>query len=77
MSYDVDAANARWVAARDDLDWDAACADLDQAQALLQQAAATLSEEMFQASPAFGEWLAGRTADYHTHAAQLEEWIRA
>jgi hypothetical protein len=74
--YDVDAFNARSVAARRHLSWDEALGELQAAHEALRRIIEHGDAEAAIADPRFREWLLGRSRDYEHHAAQLRAWLR-
>jgi hypothetical protein len=71
-SYDVDGFNAANVAERGRQDWRATLEELTKASHTFGMAAASLPDD-----PRTREWLASRTADFETHAAEIRAWLDA
>lgn len=70
--YDVDGFNLASVAVRARQDWRATLDELAKASHTFGMAAASLPGD-----PRTREWLASRTADFETHAAELRAWLDA
>lgn len=70
--YDVDGFNAASVAVRSRQDWRATLDELAKASHTFGMAAASLPDD-----PRTRAWLAGRTADFETHAAEIRAWLDA
>lgn len=74
QDYDDDGFNAAHVAARRELSWVAALAELGIAHAALRAFLRTLAPADLAADRRFAEWLLGRASDFDDHAAQLRAW---
>lgn len=73
QTYDDDRFNAARVAARRELGWVAALADLAVTHAALRAFLGTVAPAA-AADPRFGEWLLSRASDFDDHATQLRAW---
>ena len=76
VTYDVDACNSRWVAARAQLTWAETLAELAAANRLLLAAVDDVPEGLYASVSDFGDWLAGRAGDYALHTNQIQVWLR-
>ena len=70
-TYDVDAFNAAAVAARRDLDWDAALAESRRVHGELDAFLSTVTAEELAASGGYAEWTDGLADHLLEHAAEL------
>lgn len=73
-TYDDDLFNAAQVAARRELGWVAALADLAVAHAALSAFLGTITPEEAARDGHFAEWAHGRASDFAEHGAQLRAW---
>jgi hypothetical protein len=74
QTYDDDQFNASNVAARRELSWVAALADLGSTHAALRAFLRTLTPADLAGDQRFAEWLLGRASDFDDHTAQLRAW---